>query len=585
MDHEVIIGHDNSINELLDDVRTEKQERKRTSFDIGERVFGSKKQLRAMSKSKLIDQVNYIESLDLTGELADEIVNKKLYPFSLDDEKKNGVEYRAALGKMYYLYKIPFKVPINYSKVRQFYLELLIDINTEFSKITTWEQFLDWVKQDDRLNKDFIELNLFDLLNQIIEDEQASLEFAKATKRDEVDEITMKSLKYLSYGKSLIEYYRLNLSDRVNFFKILVERFDNEWPAEEKKQRKSRLVKPHRHEGVERGLERVLPHDFIKQNKHNAVFVDPRDFAAFFGFRSIEFGHYISDSEARHALFAFTESFCDIAEYFEIPYNAIGLSGTLALAFGSRGHGRALAFYQPNTKMIHFNKKNGFGSVFHEWTHALDYHLVAKLGYSYKHCMSDVFHSCLKDQVGYDPKFNTVGNLFEFFTSMFVQKQCENKLTDNKILSGKAHWTKLFLSSVEMDKQCKKKELYFSTPREMLARCFEACINLEMSSINSRNDYLVTGVDNALIYPAEAELEELLGLFRKFKKDVPKLLGVAHTSKSDLLSQLEERMMSNPRNTVRSVATSELISSDELKKDDFLDNFKEAEQISIFDIF
>ena len=52
----------------------------------------------------------------------------------------------------------------------------------------------------------------------------------------------------------------------------------------------------------------------------------------------------------------------------------------LALAFGSRGKGRALAHYEPGRHVINLTKMSGAGCLAHEWGHALDRYLAIKCG-------------------------------------------------------------------------------------------------------------------------------------------------------------------------------------------------------------
>lgn len=52
----------------------------------------------------------------------------------------------------------------------------------------------------------------------------------------------------------------------------------------------------------------------------------------------------------------------------------------LAIAFGSRGRGKALAHYEPGRVVINLTKMKGAGSLAHEWGHAFDDYLGMKVG-------------------------------------------------------------------------------------------------------------------------------------------------------------------------------------------------------------
>ena len=56
------------------------------------------------------------------------------------------------------------------------------------------------------------------------------------------------------------------------------------------------------------------------------------------------------------------------------------IDGTLAIAFGARGSGNAVAHYEPLRKVINLTKLRGAGSLAHEWWHSFDDYLGGKLG-------------------------------------------------------------------------------------------------------------------------------------------------------------------------------------------------------------
>lgn len=58
-----------------------------------------------------------------------------------------------------------------------------------------------------------------------------------------------------------------------------------------------------------------------------------------------------------------------------MPPKALSLNGELGLAFGARGRGgkdSGAAHYEPASVVINLTKKQGSGSLAHEWFHALD---------------------------------------------------------------------------------------------------------------------------------------------------------------------------------------------------------------------
>lgn len=106
----------------------------------------------------------------------------------------------------------------------------------------------------------------------------------------------------------------------------------------------------------------------------------PEMFQKDFGFRGGEFGNWTSQEDRRQSLNHGYDALCDMARILKVPTKAIGLEGTLAIAFGSRGHGRALAHFEPGRKVINLTKMNGAGALAHEWWHAVDNFLSVKSG-------------------------------------------------------------------------------------------------------------------------------------------------------------------------------------------------------------
>lgn len=94
------------------------------------------------------------------------------------------------------------------------------------------------------------------------------------------------------------------------------------------------------------------------------------------GMRGLQWGNSVSDDERQHHLTKTSEALADLADVTGLPDSALSLNGTLGLAIGARGKGKAMAHYEPGTKVINLTRKKGAGTIAHEWGHALD-HFVA----------------------------------------------------------------------------------------------------------------------------------------------------------------------------------------------------------------
>jgi hypothetical protein len=104
--------------------------------------------------------------------------------------------------------------------------------------------------------------------------------------------------------------------------------------------------------------------------------VKPDDFLEAFGFRACEFGNWLPDIERQDVLNRAYDSLSTLARVLGVEKNFLSLDGSLALAFGSRGIGKALAHYEPARKVINLTRLKGAGSLAHEFFHALDDHLA-----------------------------------------------------------------------------------------------------------------------------------------------------------------------------------------------------------------
>lgn len=104
----------------------------------------------------------------------------------------------------------------------------------------------------------------------------------------------------------------------------------------------------------------------------NGENVTPEKFAAVLPFRGVEFGNWVNQAERAALLNSAFDGFHDLAAVFGIDHAAVTLSGSLAFAFGARGHSKAAAHYEPARAVINLTKKNGAGCMAHEWFHAVD---------------------------------------------------------------------------------------------------------------------------------------------------------------------------------------------------------------------
>jgi hypothetical protein len=121
------------------------------------------------------------------------------------------------------------------------------------------------------------------------------------------------------------------------------------------------------------------PLDYIKRTGGLEITAVKEDeIIELFGFRAVEFGNAIRDVEAKEHVRHFLSACSDLFEVLNYDAKTINGLGELAIAFGSRGTGKACAQYFPGRRIINITNKKGDGSVAHEWAHYLD-HMLYKL--------------------------------------------------------------------------------------------------------------------------------------------------------------------------------------------------------------
>ncbi|WIF21962.1 methyltransferase [Shewanella phage vB_SbaS_Y11] len=109
--------------------------------------------------------------------------------------------------------------------------------------------------------------------------------------------------------------------------------------------------------------------------------VTTEQFMETFGLRGGQFGNWVkqgANSKDRQGMLNDTyDAFMDLSGVLGVPPEAIGLGGKLAMSFGARGKGAAMAHYEPSQVVINLTKTKGAGSLAHEWFHALDHHFTS----------------------------------------------------------------------------------------------------------------------------------------------------------------------------------------------------------------
>lgn len=227
-------------------------------------------------------------------------------------------------------------------------------------------------------------------------------------------------------------------------------------------------------------MRRELNEIRVGRDYRNGQNVTPEQFGEAFGFRGVEFGNWVEGSRRQADLNNAYDGLLDLADLLQIPSQALSLNGELGLAFGARGTGgtnAAKAHYEPDRVVINLTKKEGAGSLAHEWWHALDNYL-AKQNAIAKGYLSEAPK----------PRINRDGTIQEGVRPEVLVAWQNLVKTINA--------TGLVKRSKVLDKR--RTNDYWSTIIELSARSFERFVIDKAADRDDANDYLANIVPQDL---------------------------------------------------------------------------------------
>ena len=206
----------------------------------------------------------------------------------------------------------------------------------------------------------------------------------------------------------------------------------------------------------------------IGQDYRGGKDVTPEMFQEKFGFRGVQFGNWVGKTEERQQnLNEAYDALHDLAGLLNVSTQALSLNGELGLAFGARGKGGvdpASAHYEPDHVVINLTRRNGAGSLAHEWFHALDNYFSRKGGVP-------------------------TGYLSSGKRGDFAGVRPEMVQAFRKVIAELHEKTGIFDRSERLDEVRSKP--YWSTDVEVAARAFESYLHDRIEAAGGSSDYLV----------------------------------------------------------------------------------------------
>jgi GNAT superfamily N-acetyltransferase len=214
--------------------------------------------------------------------------------------------------------------------------------------------------------------------------------------------------------------------------------------------------------------------------------------------RGIQYGNSVTDDERQHHLKFAAESLADLTDVLGLAPEDASLGGQLGIAFGARGKGNALAHYEPALRVINLTRKNGVGSLCHEWGHFFDNMMGRRAGTSHgdDSYLSALVHASGRYQA--NPTNHPAPGVAAAMAGV--------KLAMEPVRRRVLQWLR-----DNPDKVPPSKVPYWASTPEMFARCFEGHVGHKLAARGRKNTYLAgvmphplwpTGEETAALAPA-----------------------------------------------------------------------------------
>ena len=221
------------------------------------------------------------------------------------------------------------------------------------------------------------------------------------------------------------------------------------------------------------------------------------------GLRGLQWGNSVTDSEREHHLKMSAEAFTDLADVLGLPPKMVSFNDRLGLAVGARGHGTAMAHYEPKMRVINLTRKNGVGSLAHEWGHFFD-NICSEL-------VQDKKAEYLTDAAA-RPDWERRGE--ENPSDQHPVSQAMRSLFDSEPMKAFRQRLDHEMSTKYAEQISFKKREYWRSTIEVWARCFERHVQTKLRGAGRENTYLSGGMNQDL-WPNDEESKALAPHFDK----------------------------------------------------------------------
>ncbi len=228
--------------------------------------------------------------------------------------------------------------------------------------------------------------------------------------------------------------------------------------------------------------------------------IEGNDILNVFALRGGQFGNWTNQNDRQTNMNMAFDALADLCIALDIDFRDVSLNdgeenrtSSLALAWGARGRGNALAHYEPLENVINLTKMRGAGSLGHEWGHALD--AFVKVAYDLKPS-----YDAQKSQIFLATHCQKENNPFAKVIEAMRWKEGDD---------GRRCATSYYTASQKADGQYARTDNgYWASNCEMFARAFACYVKDKLTEKGIRSDYLVGHADSC-VYPRGEERETI----------------------------------------------------------------------------
>lgn len=365
------------------DVRSKAQKNRELAYDVGEKIGGARKDdFEASFKQK--PTLATLDKLEKdNGAVAEKLVTKAhlLPKFDFEQEHKNGVDLPTAIMKKLLIDRIAPKPVAKTAEARKAYMTSLQKFQRHFEGIKSWENMRNAIREFSDLASKGLRGKMSDRTLQSYKENPTRWTYLNTEHHEQTSKVGAEARAMMNFEPlgDKFEGFFSDYKKRESTLKTVQKNMQDGWDKylnPEAKPKSGGTPKG----GNNKKWERKAEAEHLRTGGKKIKVEKPEELVKQFGVRGVEFGHWVNDSSGKYHLQRSAEAFQDLSDVLGIDPKDVSLNGRLAIAFGARGKGSALAHYEPDRKVINLTKHGGAGSLAHEWGHAMD-----NILYQYSH--------------------------------------------------------------------------------------------------------------------------------------------------------------------------------------------------------